>query len=285
MRDWATLEPDRYRLLDKHYTPGRAGQKITKVVLHHNAGNLSIDSIWQVWQTREASAHYQVDQYGQVGQLVHDSDTAWHAGDWDVNVSSIGIEHANRTLIPPTIWDATLEEGAHLTAALCRFYQLGRPAWGVNVFGHSMFYSTSCPGSLAPGGSQHHTYMTRAQAWYDAMASASIPPPSEEEDEMSAEGEQRIIALLEDQGWKIQMILEAVAREGKEGFYHRGHLTEGQQDIRVGIEALLAREAGEAVPVEVDTSVVAEAARRGAGEGARRALDGATITAAKEAAE
>lgn len=57
MKNWDTLEPDRYRLMNKHYTKGRNGRSIDKIVIHHNAGILSIDDIWQVWQTRQASAH------------------------------------------------------------------------------------------------------------------------------------------------------------------------------------------------------------------------------------
>ena len=60
MKNWETLEPDRVKLLNKHFTPGRGGKKIDKVVIHHNAGVLSIDQIWQVWQDRQASAHYQI---------------------------------------------------------------------------------------------------------------------------------------------------------------------------------------------------------------------------------
>ena len=60
MKNWDTLEADRVKLLNKHFTPGRGGKKIDKVVIHHNAGVLSIDQIWQVWQERQASAHYQI---------------------------------------------------------------------------------------------------------------------------------------------------------------------------------------------------------------------------------
>lgn len=83
------------KLLDKHFTPGRGGNKIDKVVIHHNAGVLSIDQIWQVWQSRAASAHYQVETGGRIGQLVWDCDTAWHAANAWINQTSIGIEFAN----------------------------------------------------------------------------------------------------------------------------------------------------------------------------------------------
>ena len=45
-----------------------------------------------------------------------------------------------------SITEATLDNGAHLTAALCHLYGLGRPQWLKNVFPHNHFAATSCPG-------------------------------------------------------------------------------------------------------------------------------------------
>lgn len=172
--DWEKVVADEERILDRHYTPGRT-QKIDKIVLHHNAGNLSIADCYRVWQTREASAHYQVDANGRVGQLVNDWDTAWHAG--NANPSSIGIEHANDRMGPWTISGAALDAGAHLVAALCKMYGLGEPRWLVNVCPHSYFMPTSCPGEIA--GSQNAAYMERARYWYGRMTGASEPAPEQ----------------------------------------------------------------------------------------------------------
>lgn len=171
MKNWDTLDADVNRILNKHYTPGRGGQKIQYVVIHHNAGNLTVEGCWSVWQTREASAHYQVEAGGRIGQLVWDKDTAWHAANALANQRSIGIEHANNSTTAWTVSEATLENGAHLVAALCVYYKLGRPMWMRNIFPHSYFAATGCPGALA--GSQNKAYMSRAQAWYDTMTGAS----------------------------------------------------------------------------------------------------------------
>ncbi|WP_279059521.1 peptidoglycan recognition protein family protein [Mobiluncus curtisii] len=167
MRDWNNLIADENHWMGKHYTRGRRGKQIRAIVLHHNAANLSLRGCWSVWQTRKASAHYQVDISGRIGQYVHDGDMAWHAG--NANSYTIGIEHANNRLAPAwTISDATLDNGAHLVAALCHAYRLGEPRWGVNVFPHQHFMSTGCPGAIA--GAQRDRYMSRARAWYQAMA-------------------------------------------------------------------------------------------------------------------
>lgn len=175
MKDWYNLEADENWWLDHHYTSGRIGT-IDKVVIHHNAGVLSIADCYNTWQTRPASAHYQVDKTGRIGQFVHDWDTAWHAG--GANSRSIGIEHANCGG-PDTGWaisEATVENGAHLVAAVCLRYGLGRPAWLVNVFPHQYFMSTACPGQLSGVWRDH--YMSRAQAWYDAMANGREAAPA-----------------------------------------------------------------------------------------------------------
>ena len=173
MKNWENIEADENLILTKHFTPGRAGT-INKIVLHHNAGNLTIRGCYNVWQDREASAHYQVQSDGRIGQLVWDKDTAWHAGNFDANATSIGIEHADCQANPWKISDACLENGAHLVAALCKYYKLGRPTWMKNVFPHNHFSSTECPASIA--GSQNAAYMKRAQEWYDAMMKGSSAP-------------------------------------------------------------------------------------------------------------
>lgn len=173
--DFENLHADVNRWLNKHFTAGRGGKRIDRIVIHYNAANLTIDGCYSVWQTRQASAHYQVEEGGRIGQLVHDYDTAWHAGDFDVNQRSIGIEHANRP--DGTVSDACLDAGAHLVAALCKNYSLGRPEWGKNVFPHKQYCATSCPGQLY--GSQKDAYIRRAQEHYDAMTGGKpAPKPS-----------------------------------------------------------------------------------------------------------
>ena len=167
MKSWENLEADEDLILSTHMTKGRQDHRIDKILLHHNGGNLTGRDCYDVWQTREASAHYQVAADGRVTQLVWDTDTAWHAGDWNANLTSIGVEHADISSDPWMISEATLDNGAHLVAALCKHYGLGRPQWGVNVFPHSRFSATACPASIA--GDQCAAYMAKAQAYYDSM--------------------------------------------------------------------------------------------------------------------
>lgn len=170
--DWNALKADVTKILNVHFTSGRSGKKIDKVVVHYNAGDLTVEQCYSVWQTRVASAHYQVESGGRIGQLVYDADTAWHAGNWNANLTSIGVEHANNS--DGTISEQCLDAGAHLVAAICKYYGLGRPQWLVNVFPHSYFSATSCPGQIY--GTQKDTYIQRAQAWYDSMVGSTSAP-------------------------------------------------------------------------------------------------------------
>lgn len=177
MKDWSNVEADIDLIMQKHFTAGRNGRKIDKIVLHHNAGNLTVRGCYDVWQNREASAHYQVQSDGVIGQLVWDRDTAWHAGDYEANLTSIGIEHADISSSPWALSKECIDAGAHLVAALCHLYKLGRPTWGVNVFGHSHFSATDCPASIA--GSQNAEYMSIAQAYYDNGSAPAASAPAQ----------------------------------------------------------------------------------------------------------
>lgn len=256
MKNWNTLEADENRILATHYTPGRNGKRIDKVIIHHNAGNLTIPGIYHVWQTRKASAHYQVDSQGRIGQLVWDRDTAWHAGNWNANTTSIGIEHADISSNPWTISDATLDNGAHLVAAICHYYKLGLPAWGTNVFGHKDFSPTECPASLA--GTQHDAYMARAHYWYDQMGGTTTPPPIQNPAPAVAD---------------IDALADAVIR----GEYGNG--TERKQRLGANYAAVQTRVneklTGQATAPSVDIDALADAVIRGEfgnGEERRRRL-------------
>lgn len=170
--NYDTLDADVVKILPVHYTPGRGGRNIEFIGIHYNAGDLTVEGCYNVWLNREASAHYQVESSGRTGQLVWDGDTAWALGNFAANQKSINIEHANKP--DGTITEACLDNGAHLVAALCKYYGLGRPTWGVNVFPHKHFSATSCPGQIY--GSQKDAYIQRAQMWYDKMVNPEPKP-------------------------------------------------------------------------------------------------------------
>lgn len=221
--DFRNLKADVELYIPRHYTPGRSGRRVEFVGIHHTAAvGLTVRGCYSVWQTRPASAHYLVQTDGVIGQLVHDADTAWALGDFDANCRSINIEHANSGASPWTVSEACLDSGAHLVAALCLAYGLGRPSWGQNVRPHSAFMATACPGELAR--SQRDAYMACAQRYYDTMAAGA----AESEEEVTEQDIQKIADLSAQKVWGCT--------SGQET-YHRVRRTTQLAKIMCGLSA------------------------------------------------
>jgi N-acetyl-anhydromuramyl-L-alanine amidase AmpD len=83
-------------------TPGRPlGQgSVNKIVIHDTEGSWA-GSVATLQNDPGKSVHYIVDVDGsRVGQFLHESDTAWHAGNYYYNETSVGIEHVGMAADP-----------------------------------------------------------------------------------------------------------------------------------------------------------------------------------------
>ena len=77
------------------WTPGRpdGNASVVDIVIHDTEGGWDA-SVATLQNDGGKSVHYIVDADGsRVGQFVHETDTAWHAGNWQYNMHSVGIEH------------------------------------------------------------------------------------------------------------------------------------------------------------------------------------------------
>ncbi|MFJ4714368.1 N-acetylmuramoyl-L-alanine amidase [Streptomyces sp. NPDC088785] len=84
---------------------------------------------------KKVSAHYVVrSSDGHIAQCVREKNIAWHAGNWDYNTRSIGIEHEGWVDKPQYFTDALYERSAALTASICARY--GIPADREHILGH-----------------------------------------------------------------------------------------------------------------------------------------------------
>ena len=84
-------------------------------------------------------------------QLVHLSDIAWHAGNWNVNSHSVGIEHEGYTYGSGGFTDAQYQASARLAAWIARRSLM--PIDRKHLIGHA---EVPAPGG-GRGGSSHHT--------------------------------------------------------------------------------------------------------------------------------
>jgi N-acetyl-anhydromuramyl-L-alanine amidase AmpD len=70
-----------------------------------------------------ACAHYVTRSAdGYIDQMVREKDIAWHAGNWDYNTRSIGIEHEGWVDDPSWFTDAMYSASAKLTRSICDRY-------------------------------------------------------------------------------------------------------------------------------------------------------------------
>lgn len=136
-----------------NYTKGRTA-RIDRIVIHVADGTYGGTLSWFADPKCNTSAHYTVATDGRVGQSVQEGDTAWHAGDWNMNARSVGIEHEGMPSRGPwTPSAAQLQASAELVAGICRRH--GIPADRAHVIGHNEVNPdrkarANCPGPTWP---------------------------------------------------------------------------------------------------------------------------------------
>lgn len=133
----------------QHFTPGRQGNSVNKIIVHH-AATTDFDGIARTFNgNREASAHYAVGRNNNVDAMVDEANTAWHCGNWAANLTSVGIENVNSSGAPN--WDVapeTFDTLVELVRDIAKRHGLLPLRVGVNLFGHRDFMATACPGQL-----------------------------------------------------------------------------------------------------------------------------------------
>ena len=128
-----------------NFTHGRSGNPITLFVDHWiGMGTLeSAESHFKDPASR-VSAHFGIGQDGRIWQWVALEDTAYHAGDWDNNLLSIGIEHEAHPTLPPSV--ALYKASAWLHRHLAEQYHITLSER--TVLEHRSIRPTQCPGTV-----------------------------------------------------------------------------------------------------------------------------------------
>lgn len=152
--EWRPADPSNYTNANRE-----ASHNITKIVIHVAEGYFS--GTIRVFKQRNygASAHYVVSRRGRIAQCVRNEDIAWHAGWWDTNKHSIGIEHAGFVREGDSFTRRMYRSSARLSAWLCRRHRI--PVDRKHIIGHNQV--PGCPGS--GGGVNCHTDPGRHWNW------------------------------------------------------------------------------------------------------------------------
>lgn len=145
----------------------RGSGDIDMVVVHTVQGSYSSCYNWFANCSASASAHYVVrSSDGQITQMVREADIAWHAGHWDTNERSVGIEHEGYVESPETYYtDAMYRGSAALVADIAA--RQGVTLSRAYIIGHHEV--PGCPYGSG-GGSSCHTDPGDGWDWDTYMA-------------------------------------------------------------------------------------------------------------------
>ncbi|SDQ57870.1 N-acetylmuramoyl-L-alanine amidase [Thermostaphylospora chromogena] len=109
---------------------------IDRVIIHVTQGSYAGTISWFQNPSANVSAHYVIrSSDGAVTQMVREKDVAWHAGNWNYNTRSIGIEHEGWVDNPSWFTDAMYRASAALTRHICDKY--GIPKDRTHIIGHN----------------------------------------------------------------------------------------------------------------------------------------------------
>ena len=126
---------------------------ITKITIHHMAGNLSIESCGNIFAkaSRKASSNYGIGSDGRIGMYVEEKNRSWCSSSAANDNQAITIEVANDGGAPNWhVSDKALASLIDLCTDICRRNGIARlnftgDARG-NLTQHNYFAATACPG-------------------------------------------------------------------------------------------------------------------------------------------
>ncbi|HVO29264.1 MAG TPA: N-acetylmuramoyl-L-alanine amidase [bacterium] len=104
------------------------------VVIHDTEGSYDAAISWFENPASQVSAHFVTANTGDLTQMVKIADIAWHAGNWDYNVHSVGIEHEGYAADPTSYTEPQYEASATLTRWLCDTFIISRDRQ--HILGH-----------------------------------------------------------------------------------------------------------------------------------------------------
>lgn len=126
--------------------------KISKITIHHMAGNLSVEACANEFQgSRQASSNYGIGSDGRIGLYVDESRRAWTSSNRENDNVAVTIEVANDSREPDWhVSDKALEALIDLCVDICRRNGISALNFtgdkSGNLTMHKYFAYTACPG-------------------------------------------------------------------------------------------------------------------------------------------
>ncbi len=137
-----------------NWDAGRGGHAVTGIVLHTMVGTVASSQARFDDPASQVSVHYGIGLDGSITQWVDEANTAWQAGNYPVNQTTIGIEHEDDGNYNDAVRTTALyQSSAQLVADICQRY--GLPADTGHIFLHKNVIDmskypggTGCPDGL-----------------------------------------------------------------------------------------------------------------------------------------
>lgn len=117
------------------YTVGRPYPPLDKVIIHDTEGSYASAISWFQNPNSGVATQYVIrSSDGQITQMVREANTGYHAGNWDYNVRSIGIEHEGYASQPGWYTEAMYQSSAALVRDVTEQYAIKKDR--ANIVGH-----------------------------------------------------------------------------------------------------------------------------------------------------
>ena len=145
-----------YVKLSPHYR-SRGGNKISKITIHHMAGNLSVETCGNVFQSKSvASANYGIGSDGRIALYVDEANRAITSSNTANDNVAVTIEVANNSGAPNwSISDKAYAALIELCVDICKRNDIKALNYtgdkNGNLTRHNMFAATTCPGPYLQG--------------------------------------------------------------------------------------------------------------------------------------
>lgn len=160
-----------YKKISPHKTSPR-NHKIDTITIHCMAGNLSVETCGNVFQTRQASSNYGIGSDGRIALYVDEKDRSWATSSSSNDNRAVTIEVANDGGAD-TGWhvsDKAMKSLIELIADICKRNDIKKLKWstnksdrinhknGCNMTVHRDYANKSCPGDYLYG---KHSYIAK----------------------------------------------------------------------------------------------------------------------------
>lgn len=133
--------------------PGNGGKRsgeITHIVIHHAAGDLSLDTCYRVLKNAKISANFAIDPKGNVGQFLDEKLEPYTTSNRQIDDKALTIEVSNCKGAPNwEVSDSSLEALINLCVDICRRHKFKLNFTGDkkgNLHMHKWYKATACPG-------------------------------------------------------------------------------------------------------------------------------------------